>query len=226
MIDLPHVEHHIQQYILRCLMTQQFARFRDMRPAQTDTNLYSYHLKLLIRLGYLEKTDQGYTLSIAGQAYVDRVNLSTVKRTLQPKVITMLIIQDGYGKVLMYQKKRQPFINKWTVPLGRVHNTDESIEQAAKREIAEKIGNTHTEVSHVGDAYIRVAHEGEILISTLAHVFYGQVEELSNQHGDWEWVGLRALSQRVTAPAIQQIVSRVMFRDPYFFEEYTEELVQ
>lgn len=226
MIDLPHVEHHIQQHVLRHLTTHRFARFRDMRPGQIDTNLYSYHLKLLIRLGYLEKTDQGYTLTIAGQAYVDRVNLSTAKRTLQPKVITMLVIQDGYGNVLMYQKKRQPFIDKWTVPIGKVHNTDESIARAAEREVSEKISDMAIEVSHVGDAYIRVTHEGEILISTLAHVFYGQVEELDNHHSDWERVGLRTLSDRVTAPAIQQIISRVMFRDPYFFEEYTEELVQ
>lgn len=223
MIEHPNIEHHIQQYILRYLSTQRFARFRDMRPDQIDTNLYSYHLKVLLRLGYIEKVEQGYRLSIAGQAYVDRVNLLTTRRTLQPKIITMLVIKDGHGRVLMYPKKRQPFIGRWTVPIGKLHNSDPSILMAAKREWAEKISDEPASLSHVGDAYIRVFWQGDLLISTLAHVFYGQIEDLSSH---LRWVDPRTLGDLETTPAIQQIISRVMLGGPRFFEEYTEEFAE
>ena len=221
MIDLPHVEHHIQKYILSHLMEHQFARFRDMRPAQTDSNLYNYHLKLLMRQGFIEKTDQGYTLSIPGQAYIDRVNLATTKRTLQPKIITLLVIQDGYGNVLMYPKRRQPFMGQWTLPLGKVHNSDASVQQAAQREMAEKISqDVEIDVQHVGDAYIRIKQGADILISTLAHVCYGQVGELGESNEYWRWISLRSLESMETAPAIAPIIARTLFRDPFFFEEF------
>ena len=221
MIDLPHVEHHIQKHILSCLMTCQFARFRDMRPPDVDTNLYSYHLKLLIRQGFIEKTDQGYTLTMPGQAYIDRVNLVTTKRTLQPKIITLLIIQDGYGNVLMYPKRRQPFMGQWTLPLGKVHNSDTSVRQAVQREIAEKISQEIAiDAQHVGDAYIRIKQGDDVLMSTLAHVFYGQVEGLDEPNEYWQWVSLRSLDERDTAPAISDIIARTLFRDPFFFEEF------
>lgn len=226
MTDLPYVEHHIQKHILSCLMTRQFARFRDMRPAQTDTNLYSYHLKVLMRQGFVEKTEQGYALSMRGQVYVDRVNLATTKRTLQPKVITMLVIQDGYGNVLMYPKKRQPFIDQWTVPLGKVHNSDASLSQAAQREITEKISqDVNIDVRHAGDAYIRIKQGDDVFISTLVHVFYGRVDELNDLDEHLKWVSLRSLETMDVAPAVTHIISRTLFGDPFFFEEYTEELV-
>jgi ADP-ribose pyrophosphatase YjhB (NUDIX family) len=192
-----------------------------MRPPDVDTNLYSYHLKLLIRQGFIEKTDQGYTLTMPGQAYIDRVNLVTTKRTLQPKIITLLIIQDGYGNVLMYPKRRQPFMGQWTLPLGKVHNSDTSVRQAVQREIAEKISQEIAiDAQHVGDAYIRIKQGDDVLMSTLAHVFYGQVEGLEEPNEYWRWVPLRSLDERDTAPAISDIIARTLFRDPFFFEEF------
>ena len=224
MIDLPKLEHHIQKYILTSLMSQKFARFRDMRPPNVDTNLYNYHLKILIRQGFINKTEHGYTLSIEGQTYTDRVNVSTTKQTLQPKIITLLIIQDGFGNVLMHPKKRQPFIGQWTLPLGKVHNSDSSVQEAAQREITEKISTeTSINVHHAGDAYIRVKKGNDVLISTLAHVFYGQTDELNNIDSHWRWVSLRSLDELKTTPAISQIISRTLFRDPFYFEEYEVE---
>lgn len=192
-----------------------------MRPPNVDTNLYSYHLKLLMRQGFIEKTNQGYTLTTPGQAYIDRVNLVTAKRTLQPKIITLLIIQDGYGNVLMYPKRRQPFMGQWTLPLGKVHNSDASVREAVQREIAEKISQETTiDVQHVGDAYIRIKQGDDVLMSTLAHVFYGQVEGLDEPNEYWQWVALRSLDELETAPAISDIIARTLFRDPFFFEEF------
>lgn len=221
MIELPHIEHHIQKHILSHLMASQLARFRDMRPPQTDSNLYSYHLKLLIKQGLVEKSDQGYALTILGQVFVDRVNLTTTKRTLQPKIITMLIIQDGYGNILMYTRRRQPFIGLWTLPLGKVHNADASIQKAAQREVIEKISGDHMiKLRHAGDAYIRMKQGDEVFMSTLAHVFHGQTDEISEPNERWRWVSPRALDGLETSPAITQIISRTFFHDPYFFEEY------
>ena len=219
MVEQKYIEHHIQKHILAYLMEHKHARFRDMRPPKTDTNLYSYHLKLLQKNLFVEKTEVGYTLTTRGMGYVDRINADSVKLSLQPKVITMLVIQNGYGGTLMYQKARQPFIDQWTVPFGKVHNDDASIMEAAKREVREKIGDYDIAISHVGDCYIRVRHDDKVKISTLVHVFYGTTnEDLETEH--LKWIAPHKISQLDIAPAIDQIVARTFFRDPYFFEEY------
>ena len=201
-------------------MWHRYARFRDMRPPKTDTNLYSYHLKLLHKKGFVDKDDHGYKLGLPGIKYVDRINAETARPSVQPKVITMVVIQNGYGGVLMYRKQRQPFIDRWTVPFGKVHNTDASIAAAAYREMQEKVGNVELAVQHVGDCYIRVMHENEVFISTLVHVFYGQVDEVPvAEH--LRWIAPREISSLDTAPAVEQIVARTFFRDPYFFEEFS-----
>lgn len=200
-------------------MHQHYARFRDMRPARTDTNLYSYHLKLLQKSGLVEKVDEGYRLTVAGMAYVDRVNIKTVHPTPQPKVITMLVIQNGYGGVLMYERKRQPFIGRWTVPLGKLHDDDESIAVSAQREVDEKLGGINLDLEHAGDAYIRIRHAGEVAISTLVHVFYGTTDDdITNDH--LQWIPPHKIDTVGAAPAVDQIIARTFFRDPYFFEEF------
>lgn len=204
-------------------MNQRFARFRDMRPQSIDTNLYSYHLKTLIKRHYVVKKPDGYTLADKGQFYVDRMNASTAKLTSQPKVITMIVLQNGYGDVLMYKKLRQPFIGQWTIPFGKIHNSDRSIHDAAQREVREKIGDISIDIVHAGDCYIRIHDQQAVQISTLAHVFYGTTDDnLQNDH--LTWVSPRKVSSLETAPAVERIIARTFFRDPFFFEEFDSSL--
>lgn len=200
-------------------MHQHYARFRDMRPPSVDTNLYSYHLTLLKKTGLVEKTDDGYRLTLSGMAYVDRLNVKTINPTQQPKVITMLVIQNGYGGVLMYQRKRQPFIGSWTVPLGKVHDDDESIESAARREVMEKLGGLEISPTHAGEAYIRIKNNNAVIMSTLIHVFYATTDQEITSN-DLQWIPPHKIDTIGTTPAVDQIIARTFFRDPYFFEEF------
>lgn len=222
MFEIKDVSHHIQKYILVYLMEHKFARFRDMRPAKTDTNLYSYHLKLLQKQHFVEKTEHGYSLGVPGQLYVDRINAASAKLSPQPKVITMLVIQNDMGGVLMYPKLRQPFIERWTVPFGKVHNDDESILESAKREAREKVFTDDIALSHAGDCYIRVKYQDEVTISSLAHIFYGRTENWSLADDHLKWISPRDIDELDAAPAVKQIIARTFFRDEYFFEEFVE----
>lgn len=53
-------------------------------------------------------------------------------------------------------------------------------------------------------------------------MFYATTEQdltVGNEH--LAWVSPRKLLELDLAPAIEQIVARTFFRDPYFFEEFT-----
>jgi len=223
MIDLDRIRHHIERHILGVLIYQKTARFRDMRPPRVDTNLYSYHLTKLLKSGLVKKIDGGYTLDTAGLLYVDRLNAEKLFVRVQPKIITMLVIQNGYGDVLMYKKRRQPFIERWTLPFGKLHSDDASIADAAQREVKEKIGDYTIDLKHVGDSYIRVRSDQTVITSTLAHVFYGQTDGEQAFPEHIHWIKLRELENYDTAPGIKEIIARTLFRDPSFIEEYDVE---
>lgn len=220
MVDQLEIKHHIQKHILGVLLHQRTARFRDMRAPRTDTNLYSYHLTQLVKSGFVKKIESGYTLDTKGLLYVDRLNADKLFVRPQPKIVTMLVIQNGYGDVLMYRKQRQPFIERWTIPNGKVHNDDESIMVAAMREVQEKIGELDVQLQHVGDSYIRVRTAQADGTTTLAHVFYGTVGE-ATLGSHLQWVKLRELENYDTAPAVAAVIARTLFHDPFFFEEFT-----
>lgn len=227
MIEQIAIEHHIQKYILEHLMYQKYARFRDMRPKNIDTNLYSYHLKLLLKAKFITKTEFGYCLDERGLEYVDRVSSQAFTIRTQPKIITMVVIRNSNGEVLLYRRNKQPYIDKWTLPYGKVHVEDASLLAAAQREIIDKIGVSSLPVRHVGDCYIRTSSDGSYRSSTLCHVFYAthDIELLSE---GLCWVAPLRLVEYDLAPAVEEIVTRTFFGDDHFFEEFyvglTEEI--
>ena len=223
MIDETIIEHHIQKYILSILMHQRYARFKDMRPPNVDTNLYSYHLKTLIKRQFVVKNPEGYTLGRKGLVYVDRVTVKTLSVRMQPKIITMLVIQNSNGDVLLFKRKRQPYTDLWTLPYGKIHVDDPSVQAAAIREAGEKLNFKNAPVEHAGDCYIRIADGDEVIMSTLAHVFRFETDDIE-MNDQLLWARPHKLAQLELAPAVEQIITRTFFRDPFYFEEYIEQL--
>lgn len=221
MIEHIAIEHHIQKYIIGILYHQRAARFRDLRPPRVDTNLFSYHLKSLIKVGYVEKCDNGYTLGRAGLLYVDRVSENKMMVRKQPKIVSMLVVQNSEGDILLQQRTKQPYIDSWTLPYGKLHIDDVTIQAAAQREALEKLGLEGVQPIHAGDCYIRVFDEGEILTSTLAHIFRFDTDDITPNE-TLRWVRPHRLRELTLAPAVENIVARTFFKDPYFFEEFEE----
>lgn len=221
MVEITEVRHTIQKNILSFLSHQKTARFRDMRPARTDTNLYSYHLTQLLKAGLVKKGDDGYTLGTAGLIYVDRVNAEKLFVRQQPKIVTMFVIQNGDGDILLQRRNKQPFIDTWNLPNGKMHNDDGSVLAAAQREAQEKLGVTDQKMTHAGDCYIRVTQDGEQLTLTLAHVFLFNRDDIATDENT-QWLRPHKLAQYDLAPCVDQIMARAFFRDPFFFEEFEQ----
>jgi ADP-ribose pyrophosphatase YjhB (NUDIX family) len=200
-------------------MYQAKARFRDLRPPRTDTNLFTYHLNALVKVGMVNRVDGGYALSTGGLSYVDRV--STEKKTIrtQPKIVTMLVIQNGEGDILLQRRTKQPYIDTWTLPYGKLHVEDGTTAEAAQREASEKLGVEDQAMTHAGDCYIRVKTQDSLLSTTLAHVFRFNSDTIE-ETDTLVWARPHKLAQYALAPAVQEIMTRTFFNDPFFFEEF------
>lgn len=219
MIELSSVNHHIQKHIIDVLMYQKVARFRDLRPSRVDTNLFTYHLGSLVKVGFVKKVDGGYTLSTIGLSYVDRVSSEDKRIRTQPKIITMLVVQNSEGDILLQRRTKQPYIDTWTLPYGKLHIEDTSAQDAARREVHEKLGLNDQEVEHAGDCYIRVYTDGELLSTTLAHVFRFYRDDIKTSDS-LLWARPHKLSELQLAPAVEDVMSRTFFKDAFYFEEF------
>lgn len=218
MIERPTIEHHIQKFILMVLMHQKVARFRDLRPPKIDTNLFSYHLKSLIKAGYITKLDKGYTLSRLGLIYIDRLSEEKVNIREQPKIITMIKLTNKKHEVLLQKRSKQPYIDTWTLPYGKLHMEDESLLGAAKREANEKLGLADLNLVRAGDCYIRVFSREKLLTCTLAHIFTGKFDGEISSAEPAQFVAPRDLPGLPLAPAVEHIVELSSAKTPFFAE--------
>ena len=222
MIESVSVNHHIQKFIIDVLMYQKIARFRDLRPPKTDTNLFTYHLNSLVKQHMVEKVEGGYALSTTGLSYVDRVSVEKKVIRTQPKIITMLVVQNGDGDILLQRRTKQPYIDTWTLPYGKLHVEDGSVKEAAQREAYEKLGLEAQEMEHAGDCYIRVQVDGSLVSTTLAHVFRFYKDNIDT-NDDIVWARPHKLDQYALAPAVEEVMARTFFKDAFYFEEFSVE---
>jgi ADP-ribose pyrophosphatase YjhB (NUDIX family) len=219
------VKHDIQKYILSYLTYHRVARFKDLIPPKTTTNLFTYHLKLLQKRDLITWVDDGYTLTTLALAYIDRLNDEGEFAYQQPKMVTMFVIQNGDGGILLQKRTKQPYIDTWTLPNGKLSIDDESLADAAKREVIEKIGLLNPQLRQAGNCYIRVVENDAPITVTFAHIFTFVSDDIVLKD-DMIWIHPRKLDTVPLAPAVEQIVARTFFRDPLYFEEFIHDVQQ
>jgi ADP-ribose pyrophosphatase YjhB (NUDIX family) len=168
--------HIVQSKILDKLTYAEELRYSQMRPERTESNLFAYHLKCLMKDGYIVKSEQNYTLSAKGKSYVDMISHQSLKVRHQPKIVTLLDLVNSSGETMLYRRKHQPYIGMLGYPSGKLH-VDEKIESAAQRELKEKLHMEGVELEHRGIVYVRISDNGVFISQVLAHVFHGTTDE-------------------------------------------------
>ena len=217
------VKHQVQKKIIDYLHDHEIARFRDLRPAGTDTNLFSYHLNVLLKAGIVRKVDTGYTLGAPGLAYVDRAKSERNIEGVRPKIIVMFLVQNSDGDVLLQRYARQPYINTWSLPFKEVDSTLPLME-CAQQAALDDLGLKNQSMTHAGDCYVRVKAEGLVISTTFAHIFRFNTDFIV-ERDDLMWARPHKLDQYSMAPAVEAVMTRGFFNDPFFFEEFEVEWV-
>ncbi|HSX41390.1 MAG TPA: NUDIX domain-containing protein [Candidatus Saccharimonadales bacterium] len=206
--------HRLQQHILQRLILNPEQRYADLKPVEVEGNLFMYHLRCLMKDGYVEKRANGrYSLSAAGKLYVDRLSLKSLTPRIQPRIVTLMAVEQG-GKWLVYLRKRQPLINLIGFPYGKIH-LGESIKAAAERELKEKTGLI-ADLTHVGDGYATTSEAGEPVSQIMFHMFYGkdpkgEILEHSDI-GEPMWVDELAIGGQGFMPNVADLLALVKNR--------------
>lgn len=168
--------HHIQKDILKKLISMPSARYAELRPKNIESNLFMYHLKQLIRSGYVEKTNTGYELTSQGKHFADRASLSSLKLRIQPKLITILAVQHKDGRWVLLERLHQPFIHSVGLPSGKIHY-GEALQDAADRELKEKTNMSDVPLVLRGTFIMRFRLNGEVVNHIIGYVFSGKTTD-------------------------------------------------
>ncbi|MDR1197173.1 MAG: NUDIX domain-containing protein [Candidatus Nomurabacteria bacterium] len=214
------IYHNIEKHIVEVLAVKSLARFSEMRPRRVDSNLYAYHLKNLIKRGYVAKVERGYELSPKGLEYADRyVNLDH-RAILQPKITTGILVKNEYNEIILSKRRAQPFIDQWCLGLGRIYHDEESTGTAATRNFCEKTGARIERPRYAGDCYVQIRVDGYYMSDILVHMFCKEVAKDSVRLGDdAEWFSLRELDRVDLMPSVKELVGLVDAQRGRFFKK-------
>lgn len=217
------IKHPIEKHILEVLGGVESARFISLRPPRTDTNLLTYHLKLLISRGLVSKRSDRYYISQKG-IYVSSITTKSGVSVLDAVLVRIgLVIQNSNGDILLEKRSSQPYIDRWDLPSVTVSSKDKSLERVIFGVMQDKLKVASVKAIHAGEAYVRVRSGKSISSLTLTHVFKFYSDDIATS-GTLEWARPHKLHRYHLAPGTESIITRTFFNDPSFFEEFEEKL--
>ncbi len=217
--------HQIQKIILKNLSTFKIAKYSDIKPNHVESNKFSYHLKTLIKEGFVQHTNRKYSLTTKGKQLADQISIDTFKPRIQPKIVTLSVLTYK-DQFLFYTRDKSPFVGYIGFPYGKIH-LEERVAESALRELHEKTG-LREDLQHRGDVYITAHEETELVSHMLCHVFTGNLNKaqytktLKVLPKNCFWTKIEHIPKNKLIPGVIQI-AKLLEKTPskkIFFEEY------
>ena len=170
--------HLAQTKILRELLFMPAARFAELQKASgLESDHVKFHIKQLVKLGYINKIGNAYQLSVIGKEYANKLDTDAGVIERQPKVAVLLVVEQHNPKThmveyLLQKRLKHPYFGFWGAPTGKVR-WGETLLDAATRELKEETGLTGT-FEYRGIYHERVRHQetGKIIEDKLFQLMF------------------------------------------------------
>ena len=189
------------------LTFKKWCKFSEMRPEKVDSNLYNYHLRALIKDNYIEKIDgKGYRLTPRGLRFADLVSPKTFQTQLQAKTIIMMLVKNKKGELLLWKRKKQPFIDSWTLPNGKTHYEDPSLAVSVERDCQKFFDNKPISYSHIGVVEVNAKVKGQVISHIIAQLYSVEISPESPVPGQAQWFSPEDVKELSLAPAVEEIL--------------------
>lgn len=200
--------HHIQRKILNKLLYAESLAYSQMRPKGIESNHFAYHLEQLVKDKMVAKKDKLYELAPHGLALVDRMSQTKMVPRVQPHILTIIAVTNSKGQMLLFRRAFQPYIHLYGFPLGKTH-LEETVEEAASRELSEKTGLTDVPLLQRGIVYLTIRRRKFIITKVLCHIFEGKSDQppadISPHRGSASWADVAKLSKKDVMPGFFEI---------------------
>jgi DNA-binding transcriptional ArsR family regulator len=160
------LDHHIQREIVYALAFSEGMRFGELKPDDLENKAFDYHLKKVVKAGYVVKHEDGtYGLTSEGKR-VGKGALKKQNRLIDRAYSTLLLaIRRSDGAWLLYRRRTHPMIGL----SGFMHAqpvADKDVVQTAADVCREQTGLSGEFIVH-GHGYFRVYHDD--LLESFTH---------------------------------------------------------
>lgn len=202
------LDHIVQRSIYNALVKSSEASFSELKPADVDSNLFTYHLQKLIGRGYVEKIEQGrYRLSEKGRFFAGHFSTDRKDFVFGPVSLSVLAVydKDGAGP-LAFKRDREPYYQKYSLPSGKIH-LGEGIYDAAVRELSEKAGIAEaSNITYRGLASI-YGNDGNHITALVWSAEVANLRTFSCRSGSTEVLDWKTVKEGDTIYATKELVA-------------------
>ena len=218
--------HRAQTSVLASLKRATRARYSELRrPTGLESDIFKYHLRKLVEIGYVIKANDGvYELTAEGKEFATRLDERTGRELLQPKASMLLVvrcIQDDTEYVLAHRRTREPFRDYWGIASAPVLR-GVPIQVAASKELFKQTGIA-ADFSVVGMyRVIDTLTRGDVLEDKLFSLLVADVTGFPAPHkwygGESRWMTQRELLAKqklfpTTAKTLDMITTGIQFAE-------------
>ena len=183
-----------QKDILVALRYQSFLSYNQLWGKQGDSSKFAYHLKTLEQKGYVQKKDNGYSLTLEGIKFTDYLTL----KSPQPLTVVVVVAKKG-DKVLYARRDRYPFkgYGEFCSSKLEVHET---LEEAARDRLWRKLG-LRGDLTYKGIEFLQTKEQDELVMHHHLHIFLAEVE---GEPTIGEWMPIDSFAPDKPMPHLDQ----------------------
>jgi NUDIX domain len=227
----------IQNHIISRLKNARVLRYSDLQLKSVPNDLFNYHLQFLVKKGYINRSEEGYSLGASGIKHVADPDLSDqdekIASTFKVNVITLASRKiKNKIEILNQVRTSHPSFGKIGA-MGGIVRKGESIEAAAKRKLK-------TETGLIADFKIlgierRMMYIGGALFSDIifpiAYADHAEGELIDTEFGRNLWVSIEDAiknessefdSIKMIPHVLKAIQNGTIAKLPFFYEEDTQ----
>lgn len=213
--------HHIDRHILKVLTYHKTARYRDLRPEHTDSNLFNYHRKILLQQNYIvQNADKTYSLGLKGMRLAERATFDDLRVRERPKLSIVFLIQNERGELAVWDKVVQPYINTVNLPNGKMRLTDTDLQAAAERMLQELGPGVDTALQLCGVASVYVGSGEEVITNTINMIARVTANASGVTHKNIFWVAEAELPALDTTPGVSEICRDFLRTKDFTYKNY------
>lgn len=221
-MSIQRFDHHIQADIFAKLRHNPTQRFKDLKNPELESSQFMYHLRELMKLKLIEKTDKGlYQLAPKGNELAQHFSSALGNLNEAPLSYTLIFLRTNTNKWYVLRRNKQPHIGKLACISGKIR-MDETLQQAAKRELdAFTSGLIDKKLQYRGFASILIRGKTARTHITGPIWFIDELEEITlpeTPTGKGEWVDWKNVDYKEFIPGWREIIEMIEQGKPDYLD--------
>lgn len=201
-INKNYIDHYLQAEVIKKLASSEDpVRFSNLKDDGIDNSLFMYHVNKLIDRGLVEKSEDGFTLTVKGVRWANFAGVNHDFNIITPRPLIQFVILNNQNEVLISSRRGQlkDKLNAYLFP-GNVYQYGKNLENNSVDILNEIVLSDCDKPNLLTIADIIFTHQDGFTNHVISHIFEAKVDENSeintnNQLYSLEWMSLKDINE-------------------------------